>query len=158
MRILPILLFIAFPYVSHAQEGNWITRIEMKNMRTTDFLWLNNDGDIFWSTDLYANAMPCKSKIAGDELLEFEVLMHSIPREKYEYQRDLNNQCKDGLRHDIYVSFEQADGSFEVIKNKFPNSSECQVRQVDLSWINLSKKLYIYTSEKFKECKEKVWR
>ncbi|MFK3862263.1 hypothetical protein [Pseudoalteromonas rhizosphaerae] len=102
--------------------------------------------------------MPCKSKIADDVLLEFETLIHSIPRNKYEYQRDSNNQCKDGLRHDVYVSFEQSDGSFEVIQNKFPSSAHCQVRKVGLSWVNLSKKIYIYTSEKFKECKEEVWR
>ena len=158
MRIFLVLLFITLPYVSHAKEGDWITRIEMKNMRTTDFVWLNSDGDIFWNTDLYANAMPCKSKIADDVLLEFETLIHSISRNKYEYQRDSNNQCKDGLRHDVYVSFEQSDGSFEVIQNKFPSSAHCQVRKVGLSWVNLSKKIYIYTSEKFKECKEEVWR
>ena len=58
MRIFLVLLFMTLPYVSHAKEGDWITRIEMKNMRTTDFVWLNSDGDIFWNTDLYTNAMP----------------------------------------------------------------------------------------------------
>jgi hypothetical protein len=158
MRIFLVLLFITLPYFSHAKDADWITRIEMKNMRTTDFVWLNSNGDIFWNTDLYANAMPCKSKVTNEDLLEFEALIHSIPRTKYEYQRDSNNQCKDGLRNDIYVSFKQANGSYEVIQNKFPSSAHCQVRKVDLSWVNLSKKLYIYTSEKFKECKEKVWR
>jgi len=158
MRKFLVLLFITLPYFSHAEDADWITRIEMKNMRTTDFVWLDSNGDIFWNTDLYANAMPCKSKMSDEKVGEFEALIHSIPRAKYEYQRDSNNQCKDGLRLDIYVSFKKTDGTFEVIQNKFPSSAQCQIRKVDSSWINLSKKLYIYTSEKFKACKDKVWR
>ena len=158
MRIFLILVIMSLSQFSLAKEGDWIARAEMENMRTTDIVWLNSEGDIFWSSDLYTNAMPCKSKIEDEELIEFDTIIRSIPRVKLESKRNLNSQCKDGLNNDIYVSFEKPDGYFDTTQKIFPSSTQCQIRQVDQSWNDLAKKLYLYTSDKFKECKVNVWR
>jgi hypothetical protein len=158
MRNSLALMFFLSSCICVAKEGDWITRIEMEAKGTTDIVWLNSQGDIFWSTDLYLNSMPCKSTLEGFQLSEFNNLVHNIPRIKYEYQRDSNNKCKDGLNHSIFVSFEKANGSFESLGNKFASSQQCQVRSVDLTWEQLTKKLYSYTATKFKECRAKAWR
>ena len=158
MRNFLVLILCLISIVAKAKEGDWITRIEMETKGVNDIVWLNSQGDIFWSANLYSNSMPCKSTLDDFQLSEFNTLVHNIPLIKYEYQRDSNNKCKDGLNHSVFVSFEKSDGSFDNLQNKFASSQQCQIRSVDLSWEQLTNKLYNYTAEKFKECRAKAWR
>ncbi|MEM5534636.1 hypothetical protein [Pseudoalteromonas arctica] len=156
MKLLVCVLIFIFSAGLNAKENDWTLRAEIETMRTVDRVWLNNQGEFYWATSFFSNAMPCKTKLEQTETDELSQLIQSLPTIPYE--RKFNNQCKDGLRFFIFASTELADGSLIEVGKKFPNSKHCRKLPVDKSWDDLSLKLHELTQDKFKSCRQIMWK
>ena len=155
MKFFVFMLILISSSSVIAKENDWTLRAEIETMRTNDRVWVNNQGDFYWATSFFSNAMPCKTKLEQTEITELSHLIKSLPTVPYE--REFNNQCKDGLRFFIFSSTELTNGSLLEVGKEFPNSKQCRKFPIDKSWEDLSLKLYKLTQEKFKGCRERMW-
>lgn len=155
MKYLIYLVIVISSFKTIAQDHDWILRAKIETMRSNDQIWVNDKGEFYWTTSMFFESMPCKTNLSDSELIEVSSLIQSLPSEPYE--RDFNNQCKDGLRFFILSSTKQVNGNFVQVGKQFPASKECRIKAIDKAWDDLSEKLYTLTQDKFKSCKSSSW-
>jgi len=155
VKYLIYFFLIVSSFKTIAQDHNWILRAKIENMRSNDQIWINDKGEFYWTTSMFFEAMPCSTTLDESELIEVSVLIQSLPSVPYE--RDFNNQCKDGLRFFILSSTKQVDGTFQEVGKQFPASKDCRIKAIDKAWDDLSEKLFTLTQDKFKSCKNSSW-
>jgi hypothetical protein len=155
MKYLIYSFLIICSLNAFAQDHNWILRAKIETMRSNDQIWINDKGDFYWATSMFHDSMPCSTTLNESELIEVSALIQSLPSVPYE--RDFNNQCKDGLRFFILSSSKQGDGTTLEVGKKFPASKDCRINAIDKAWDDLSGKLYVLTQEKFKSCRGGSW-
>jgi len=149
-----LLIICSFNII--AKGNDWIVRAKIETMRSNDQIWVNAKGEFYWSTSMFFESMPCRTTLNDNELIEVSSLIQSLPSVPYE--RDFNNQCKDGLRFFILSSTKQSDGTFLEVGKEFPASKNCRINAIDKSWDDLSEKLYKLTQDKFESCRNSAWQ
>jgi len=151
MKHLVFILFIITSINAFAKNDDWILRAEIKTMRSDDRIWINNEGDFYWATMIFADSMPCNIKLEKAEIDELSLLVNNLPAVTYE--REFNNQCMDGQAFFILVKRNQGDGTYKELGKEFPGWQDCRKYSIDKSWDDLADLLYRYTEEKFESCR-----